>query len=117
LAPPSDFALEVAVELSLVALAVSAPLPDPPPVSALEVEAASLDPDPPLSVAAERDASVRCALVARSFFAQPEPLKTMDGALKPFRIVPSAPHAGQNFGPASSRPWMTSVRWWQVEQM
>jgi hypothetical protein len=36
---------------------------------------------------------------ARSFFAQPLPLKWTDGAEIVLRIVPSAPHAGQKFGP------------------
>jgi hypothetical protein len=52
----------------------------------------------------------------RSFFAQPVPLKWMAGAVKPFVIVPSAPHSGQNFGPWSLMPWMTSVTWPQAEQ-
>jgi len=43
-------------------------------------------------------------------------LNTIDGVLKPFRIVPSLPQAGQNRGPSSLMPWMTSVRWRQAEQ-
>jgi hypothetical protein len=74
------------------------------------------DPDPP-SLPADRALADRRALVARSFLAQPEPLKTIEGVLKPFRIVPSAPHAGQNRGPSSLMPWITSVRWRQAEQM
>jgi hypothetical protein len=45
----------------------------------------------------------------RSTFAQPEPLKTTAGALSALRIVPSAPQLGQNLGPGSLIPWMTSV--------
>jgi hypothetical protein len=102
-----------ALEASLVPDLSSAPLDFSAP---LVVALASLvDPDPP-SFADDRDAAVRRALLARSFFAQPEPLKTIDGVLKPFFIVPSAPHAGQNRGPASSRPWRTSVRWRHAEQ-
>jgi hypothetical protein len=44
----------------------------------------------------------------RSFLAQPEPLNTTDGALKPFVIRPSAPHDGQKRGPSAWIPWMTS---------
>lgn len=40
----------------------------------------------------------------RSFLAQPEPLKTTDGALKPLVIRPSAPHDGQNLGPSAWIP-------------
>jgi hypothetical protein len=52
----------------------------------------------------------------RSFFAQPDPLKTIDGALMALRSVPSAPQAGQNRGPVSLIPWMMSVRWPQARQ-
>jgi hypothetical protein len=59
------------------------------------------------------------ALIAepRSFFAQPVPLKWIAGAVKPFVIVPSAPHSGQNRGPWSFIPWITSVRWRQAEHV
>jgi hypothetical protein len=53
---------------------------------------------------------------ARSFFAQPEPLKTIAGGAKPLRIVPSAPHSGQKCGPGSLIPWRMSVRWPQTVQ-
>jgi hypothetical protein len=49
------------------------------------------------------------AAAARSFFAQPEPLKCTADVVMPLRIEPSAPHAGQNLGPASWIPWITSV--------
>jgi hypothetical protein len=45
----------------------------------------------------------------RSTLAQPEPLKTMAGLENSLRIVPSAPHSGQNRGPPSLIPWITSV--------
>jgi hypothetical protein len=40
----------------------------------------------------------------RSTFAQPEPLNTIAGVERAFRIVPSAPHSGQNLGPGSLIP-------------
>jgi hypothetical protein len=52
----------------------------------------------------------------RSFFAHPEPLKTIAGGANALRIVPSAPHDGQNFGPLSLIPWRMSVRWPQALQ-
>jgi hypothetical protein len=55
-------------------------------------------------------------VAALSFFAQPEPLKRIAGVLKPFFRVPSAPQLGQNRGPGSLIPWMTSVRCPQFEQ-
>ena len=55
---------------------------------------------PPLSF--ERAAARE--LEPRSFFAQPLPLKWIDGAEKTFVIVPSAPHSGQNRGPSASMP-------------
>lgn len=62
-------------------------------------------------------ALVRAALVDdRSFFAQPEPLKCTVGVESALRIVPSAPQAGQNRGPASLMPWITSVSCRQFEQ-
>jgi hypothetical protein len=75
--------------------------------------------DPPLSEDAAALAALVLAVLAedRSFFAQPEPLKWTVGAVNAFVSVPSAPHAGQNRGPASLMPWITSVRVWQLEQM
>ncbi len=52
----------------------------------------------------------------RSFFAQPEPLKWIAGVVKPFDMVPSAPHSGQKVGPWSLIPWTISVRWPHAEQ-
>jgi hypothetical protein len=75
--------------------------------------------DPALSDdAAALAAFVRAVLADdRSFLAQPEPLKWTVGAENAFVRVPSAPHAGQNRGPASLMPWITSVRVRQFEQM
>ena len=79
-------------------------------------------PEPSLDGAAPLESDAAEALVlellelARSFFAQPEPLKCTDGATKTFRSVSSAPQAGQNFGAGASMPWMNSVRVEQVEQ-
>jgi len=56
-------------------------------------------------------------VAARSFFAQPEPLKWIAGVVNPFRSVPSAPQLGQNRGAGSLIRWMTSVRCPQLEQM
>jgi hypothetical protein len=53
----------------------------------------------------------------RSFLAQPEPLKWIDGAENRLRIVPSRPQAGQNLGPGSLIPWRMSARWSQAVQM
>jgi hypothetical protein len=47
----------------------------------------------------------------RSTFAQPEPLNTIAGGERAFFIDPSAPQFGQNLGPASLIPWITSVTW------
>lgn len=52
----------------------------------------------------------------RSFLAQPEPLKWTVGVDMAFFIEPSAPQEGQNLGPASLMPWITSVRCRQFEQ-
>jgi len=48
---------------------------------------------------------------ARSFFAQPDPLKWTVGGANALRIVPSAPQEGQNNGPGSWWPWRMSARW------
>jgi hypothetical protein len=56
-----------------------------------------------------RDAALLLAPELRSFLAQPDPLKTIAGGANPFRIVPSAPHSGQNRGPSSLIPWRMSV--------
>jgi hypothetical protein len=75
------------------------------------------EPSPELaSEAAELLAFVRAPLVdERSFLAQPEPLKWTVGVDSAFFMVPSAPHDGQNLGPASLMPWITSVTCRQFE--
>ena len=45
----------------------------------------------------------------RSFFAQPEPLKWIDGAVKALRTG-DAPHTTHDSGPSAVTPWMTSNR-------
>lgn len=86
-------------------------VPDPDPDPALAVELSLLE--APLS-SLVRDAR---ADVPRSFFAQPVPLKWTAGATNVLVIVPSAPQLGQNFGPGSLIPWMTSVTCRQAEQL
>jgi hypothetical protein len=108
--PFESLGFDVAPSPLLPVAAAAAPSVDPAPEPESELEA---DAPSPAGAGARAD---RWA-VARSFLAQPEPLKTIEGALMPFRSVPSAPHAGQKRGPASSLPWMTSVRWRQAEQM
>jgi len=63
---------------------------------------------------ADRDPA-RLAL-DRSFLAQPEPLKCTAGVATALRILPSAPHAGQNLGPSASIRWITSIRFRQAAQ-
>jgi hypothetical protein len=79
-----------------------------PPVPSL---AASPDPPPPAASPPAFEAwdLPADAEAERSFFAQPEPLKWTADVVMPLLIVPSAPHSGQNFGPASWMPWITSV--------
>jgi len=69
-----------------------------------------LDDDPESAVAGFDSVELLAGLevALRSFLAQPEPLNTTDGALKPFVIRPSAPHDGQKRGPSAWIPWMTS---------
>jgi hypothetical protein len=84
------------------ALSVFPPLPSVEPVSVPALAApsvASLEPEDRAE-----------PLDARSLRAHPEPLKWTAGVLKPFFMVPSAPQLGQNRGPSSLIPWMTSVR-------
>jgi hypothetical protein len=85
--------------------------------SAVLLEPPEPDPDPASSAGfAVRDRAGD-AFAERSFLAQPEPLKWTAGAAKPLRIVPSAPQLGQNLGPPSPMPWMTSARWPQAAQV
>jgi hypothetical protein len=76
---------------------------EPPSVEDEPSDLVSLVPPLSLERAAARE------LEPRSFFAQPLPLKWIDGAEKTFVIVPSAPHSGQKRGPSASIPWTTSV--------
>ena len=46
----------------------------------------------------------------RSFFAQPVPLKWIDGAEKALRTGAAA-QTGHASGPPADRPWITSKRW------
>ncbi len=95
------------------------PPPESPPLESPE-RLASASPDPFESPSPEPlDAAAfvfELLALERSFFAQPEPLKWIDGATTAFRSVLSAPHAGQKRGAGASIPWMNSVRVEQVEQ-
>lgn len=80
-----------------------APPPSPPPLAG----APSLADSPAFDVAA---LAARVELLPRSFFAHPEPLKWIVGGANCLRIVPSRPHAGQNWGPGSLIPSRMSAR-------
>jgi hypothetical protein len=84
-------------------------VPDAAP-SALERP--SLEPpSPPVAAGAVSDAEAALrAAEPRSFFAQPEPLKWIDGAEKAFRTG-DAPQIGQASGPLAATPCITSKRW------
>ena len=96
--------------------------PEPEPLDFEAVESAEDEPSPeafgfvsesdPMS---DLERAFEPAL-ERSFLAQPEPLKCTVGGAKALRKVPSAPQAGQNRGPGSLIPWITSVRSPQFEQ-
>jgi hypothetical protein len=98
-APPSDFVLSDFVPS----------VPDSDPASAALLS--------PLELPFSSFARAARADVPRSFFAQPVPLKWTAGATNAFVMVPSAPHSGQNFGPWSLIPWMTSVVRRHLEQV
>ena len=68
---------------------------------------------PPESLVFDSEAlAARVELVlARSFLAQPEPLKWIVGGANTLRIVLSRPQLGQNCGPGSLIPWRMSARW------
>jgi hypothetical protein len=100
---------------------------DPPSGFVVDVESASPEleledePEAELDDEPESPASAGFELLgvriaARSFLAQPEPLKRIAGVVKPFFRVPSAPQAGQKRGVPPLIPWITSVRWPQLEQ-
>jgi hypothetical protein len=91
----------------------------PPSLSPVLAAGASLEPED--AVPSDDDpaaaAFVRALLLEdRSFFAQPEPLKWTAGVENAFVSVPSAPQLGQNRGPESLIPWITSVTCRQFEQ-
>ena len=83
----------------------------PPAVDVEPPESSFEPPEPDSTFVSPPDLAdaARVALDARSFFAQPLPLKCTAGVLKPLCSVPSAPHAGQKRGPSALMPWMTSV--------
>jgi hypothetical protein len=102
---------EVAVVVPAVADVDASPVLLAPPLEPPD------DPDPASSAGLDARDRPADAVAERSFLAQPEPLKWTAGAAKPLRIVPSAPQLGQNLGPPSRMPWMTSVRWPQAAQV
>jgi hypothetical protein len=72
--------------------------------------AGDLSPDPPLEPSSDADAvAAGRDEVLRSFFAQPLPLKWMDGALNALRTG-AAPQTGQDSGAGPVTEWMTSNR-------
>jgi len=92
-------------------------LPEPP--DSLADDALELDPSAPLddvdsAFGFDPELDDRVELERRSTLAQPEPLNTIVGGERAFRIEPSVPQSGQNFGPASLIPWTTSVTWPQA---
>jgi hypothetical protein len=67
-------------------------------------------PSPPVAAGAVSDAEAALrAAEPRSFFAQPEPLKWIDGAEIAFRTGPP-PQTGHVLGPSAWTPWITSNR-------
>jgi hypothetical protein len=96
--------------------------PDPPAPLEDSLEPPEDSPEPPETPedSDDEDAALAAAFVLllppRSFLAQPEPLKWIEGAENCLRIVPSAPQDGQNLGPASLIPWRMSARWSQAVQ-
>jgi hypothetical protein len=98
-----DFAVDVPGALLAVVEDVGSPAGLASPV---EEAAPSESSEPPLPVLLDPAAAER-----RSFLAQPVPLKWIVGAAIALRMVPSAPHDGQNVGPESLTPWRMSVRW------
>jgi len=88
-----------------------APLPSDDAFAADDApsEASPLADDAPEEV--EDRAGPERELADRSFLAQPEPLKWTADVVISLRIVPAAPQFGQNRGPVSWIPWMTSTTW------
>lgn len=105
-APPLAFVLESAVVEAVVPASFGFA---PSTLLSVEDEAAS-EPsllDDPSAAAAARVELEEVEL--RSFFAQPEPLKWIDGAVKAFRTG-DAPQTTHDSGPSAVTPWMTSNR-------
>jgi hypothetical protein len=108
----------------LVSLDPTGPLPDPPAPAepsvppAAEAAAAPAWSPPSLDPEAAAPASLPALepLAARSFLAQPLPLKCTAGAWRAFFIGP-LPQTGQASGPGAKTPCMNSVRWPQLAQM
>jgi hypothetical protein len=85
------------------------PEPEPEPVSAPSLES---EPEPELEAAlpsADAAGVEERAVVLRSFFAQPLPLKWIVGAVNALRTG-AAPQIGQLDGPSAVTEWMTSNR-------
>jgi hypothetical protein len=101
-----DSELDPGLDPASPALPLLLPDPSPLPLDAV------LSPERPFEDLVPDD-----ELDRRSSLAQPEPLKTMAGFERALRIVPSAPHSGQNFGPGSLIRWMTSVTRPQLLQL
>jgi hypothetical protein len=87
------------------------PVVPPPPAFAAAPEPASveLESAEPESSLAGSDPDRAAAADRRSFLAQPEPLKWIEGAEIALRTGPE-PHSGQLVGGASWTPWITSKR-------
>jgi hypothetical protein len=103
----------VVSELANALVCAPSPLSDPElePDSAPSLEPEpepALDPEPVLPSAAAAGVEER-AVVLRSFFAQPLPLKWIVGAVKALRTG-EAPQIGQLDGLSADSEWMTSNR-------
>jgi hypothetical protein len=115
---PDGLASDVDVR-SALAFEPEAPSPPDEPAEEPSDELSELDPpsppappedDSPLDDESLEDRERARLALDRSFLAQPEPLKCTAGVATALRIVPSAPHAGQNLGPSASIRWITSIR-------
>ena len=110
--PLAAFLLESAVVEAVVEAVVPASLGFAASALASGEAAPESDP-PPLLEDPSAAAAARVGLEdveLRSFFAQPEPLKWIDGALNALRTG-DAPHTTHDSGPSAVTPWMTSNRW------
>lgn len=101
-APESVAALPPEPDESLAEPSFAAPSLDAP---APEVAESLAAPSP------ESDDARRLELADdRSFLAQPEPLKWIEGAENALRTG-AAPQIGHDSGPSAVTPWITSKRW------